>query len=210
MSMSAHVSGIYSSTHFHLCNLARIRSWGQRIEHLVHAFIASKLDMGNALAPISGLPDWFPDKEAAEAPESCCPLCHWNQWKRGIVHLSWKLSTGFRLGSALVTNFSCRSTEHFTIRDLATLLTYSGYTLPSHPFVLHWTFNRWSLGAHSSFGERAFSKGLTHPVEQPHECVMLRSTLSSRNASRLISFTVCLLDKMSRWAGDISLAVKKT
>ncbi len=57
MSMSTHISRICSSASLHLRNIARIRPFlsVKTTEQLVHSFISSKLDMGNAL--LYGLPD---------------------------------------------------------------------------------------------------------------------------------------------------------
>lgn len=51
MSMTAHVSHVCSSAYMHLRNISRIRPFlSQRTtEQLVHAFVSSRLDMGNAL-----------------------------------------------------------------------------------------------------------------------------------------------------------------
>ncbi len=56
LTMSSHISKICSSAHLHLRNIARIRPYlsPHTTEQLVHAFISSKLDMGNAL--LYGLP----------------------------------------------------------------------------------------------------------------------------------------------------------
>ena len=58
MSMVTHISSISSSAHFHLRNIARIRPFlsEKSTEQLVHAFITSKLDMGNSL--LFGLPEY--------------------------------------------------------------------------------------------------------------------------------------------------------
>ena len=58
MSMATHISSICSSAHFHLRNISRIRPFlsEKATEQLVHAFITSKLDMGNSL--LFGLPEY--------------------------------------------------------------------------------------------------------------------------------------------------------
>ena len=58
MSMATHVSSICSSSYFHLRNIARIRPFlSEKVtEQLLHAFITSKLDMGNSL--LLGLPEY--------------------------------------------------------------------------------------------------------------------------------------------------------
>ncbi len=51
MTMAAHVSRICSSAYMHLRNISRIRAFlsQKTTEQLVHAFVSSRLDMGNAL-----------------------------------------------------------------------------------------------------------------------------------------------------------------
>ena len=51
MTMAAHISRVCSAAHLHLRNISRIRPFLSQTttEQLVHAFVTSRLDMGNAL-----------------------------------------------------------------------------------------------------------------------------------------------------------------
>ena len=44
--------------------------------HLVHVLNASKLEIPNTPLIWTAI---YPDKNAAEAPELYCPVCHWSQ-----------------------------------------------------------------------------------------------------------------------------------
>ena len=56
MAMNHHISEICKSSSFHLCNIGLIREYltNDATEQLVHAFVTSRLDMGNSL--LYGLP----------------------------------------------------------------------------------------------------------------------------------------------------------
>ena len=51
MTMAAQISRVYSAAHLHLRNISRIRPFLSQTttEQLVHAFVTSRLDMGNAV-----------------------------------------------------------------------------------------------------------------------------------------------------------------
>ncbi|XP_071963461.1 uncharacterized protein [Antedon mediterranea] len=56
MTMESHINKICRSAIFHLCNIAKIRRYLNHCatEQIVHAFVTSRLDMGNSL--LYGLP----------------------------------------------------------------------------------------------------------------------------------------------------------
>ena len=130
MSMVTHISSICSSAHFHLRNIARIRPFlsEKATEQLVHAFITSKLDMGNSL--LFGLPEYqinigfrrFIITQPALLPRPLA-IC--------TLHQLSNTYTGCPPDSVLSTNFFSMSAVDFPVKDRATCLTlYSSTSRP--------------------------------------------------------------------------------
>ena len=57
MTLGNHISNLCKSAHFHIRNIGLIRKYltEQATENLIHAFVSSRLDMGNSF--LFGLPD---------------------------------------------------------------------------------------------------------------------------------------------------------
>ena len=70
MTLSSHISSMCKSAYFHLRNIGLIRKYltEQATQNLIHAFVTSRLDMGNSF--LFGLPDSFEPSE--KIAKYCC------------------------------------------------------------------------------------------------------------------------------------------